>query len=354
MNFSKKTLSLLIMIIVLLAIIFVYFLCSLTIQSENPTNFDIAKSKIQNVPDVESNQAFSTASGSTIEYNIYIENKGKAIATYSFTTLSNAGYYVEVWLENDQIGSGDDILLPSQDSIITLDAGEIATLVVKETIPSYAADGFVENLKIEAVNLDSSASDALTLSTTVNSNLPYPSNWIQLGSDHTFPTPTPARTDIKAVYYTNNGTDVFFRIAAGSEPDTRSFLYSIYLDTKPGGQQIDDYNYDYLLSSDGICYEWDGMNWVGTGLSTYWKIDGTSIVLWSELDNFIIDTQDIHFFSSTTTKSWIPKDKLGHFTILKSNISEMPLILIPILSICICVCFLISRKSEKHAHKHIF
>ena len=350
MKSPKKSLSLLIIIIILSTILFAFYLCPLNRPSENPTNFDITKSKIQNVPDVESDQSFSTASGSAIEYNVYVANKGKTTATYLLTALSNAGYNVEVWLETDQIGSGDEKLLPSQDSSITLEAGKTATLVVKVSIPSDATESTMENLIIEARNIDSSLSDSVILSTTVNSNLPYPSNWIQLGSDHTFPTPTPARTDIKAVYYTNNGTDVFFRIAAGSEPDPRSFLYSIYLDTIPGGQQIDNYNYDYLLSSDGICYVWDGVNWVDSGFSTYWKVDGTGIVLWSELVNFNIDEQDIHFLASTTTKSWIPKDKLGHFTILKSNISEMPFILIPILSIFICVCLIILRKSEKRAH----
>jgi len=350
MNFSAKLLPLLIIIIFSSTMILDFSPPFMTKQSKNSMNFTMTAIQGQNIVDWESDQSFSSAAGSTVGYNIYIENKGKSIASYTLTALSSKGYYVEVWLDTDQIGSGDMQLIPPQGSTITMSAGEVATLVVKVTIPSGATDGTVDNTIIKAVNTDSGASDSVTVTTIVGSHLPYPSNWIQLGSDPTFPIPPPVRIDIKAFYYTNNGTDVFFRMAEAGKPDTKAFLYSVYLDVKAGGQQIDSYNYDYLLSSDGILYEWKGTNWINSGYPTYWRVDGTGIVLWTDLDNLIMDIQEIHFLACTTTKDNILKDKIGPYTIPRNNISEIPLILIPILSLA--VYFTISRRTKKNARTH--
>jgi hypothetical protein len=109
----------------------------------------------------------------------------------------------------------------------------------------------------------------------------------------------------------------------------------VYLDTKAGGQQIDGYYYDYMLSSDGTLYEWNGTDWANSSYSTYWRVDGTGIVLWTDLDNLSLDTQDIHVLACTETKDRVMKDKEGPYTILRDNISEIPLILIPLVTIAI-------------------
>jgi len=316
-------------------------------------NSAIAKTQSQNIVDLESDQSFSSAIGATIEYNIYIENKGKSISSYPLAALSNKGYYVEVWVDTDETGSGDMQLIPPQESTITMSAGEVATLVVKVTLPSAATDGTVDNTIIKAVDADSGASDSVTVTTTVDSRLLYPSNWIQLGSDHTFPTPPPARIDVKAFYYTNNGTDVFFRMAEAGQPDTRAFLYSVYLDIEDGGQQIDAYNYDYLLSSDGILYEWNGTNWINSRYPTYCQVSGTEIVLWVDIDNLSMDIQDIHFLACTATRGNTLRDRVGPYTIPNNNISEISLIPIAILGLAIY--FALSRRTKKNArtHEHI-
>jgi len=353
MNFSAKLLLLLIIIVFSSTIVFDFSLPLMTKQSVNPMNFAMTIAESQNTFDLEANQLFSGAVGSTIGYNIYIENRGKSIASYTLTALSNKGYYVEVWRDTDQIGSGDMQLIPPQESTITMNAGEVATLIVKVTIPSDATNGTVDATIIKAVDSLSGASDSVTITTTVNSDLPYPSNWIQLGSDPTFPTPPPERIDVKSVYYTNNGTDVFFRMAEVSKPNPTAFLYCVYLDTKAGGQQIDTYNYDYRLSSDGILYEWNGVNWINSGYPTYWQVDGTGMVLWADLNNLNLEMQEIHVLSRTTTKDYTWKDEVGPYIILRNNISEIPWILIPVLSFAIY--FTISRRIKKNArtHKHI-
>ena len=124
----------------------------------------------------------------------------------------------------------------------------------------------------------------------------------------------------------------------------------MYFDTKPGGQQIDSYSYDYMLSSDGILYEWNGLNWINSGYQTYWQIDGTSIVLWADLSKIDFQMQDIHVLSRSTTKDYTWKDEVGPFTVVRNNISELPLILIPVLSFAIY--FTISRRIKKNARKH--
>ncbi len=304
--------------------------------------------QIQNAFGMESNQLFSGAAGSTIPYNVYVENTGRSIATYSLAVSSNRGYYVEVWRDTDQIGSGETRLIPPQGSTIVLNPGEVATLIAKVTIPSDANSGTVDTTTLGVVDTLSSASDSVTLTTSVNAFLPYPSDWIQLGSDPTFPTPPPERIDVKAIHCTNNGTFLFFRIAEVSRPNPNGFFYCAYLDTKAGGQQIENYNYDYMLSSDGALYEWNGANWSTSGFQTYWQIDGTSMVLWTNLSSLGFDMQEIHILSRSTTKDYTWKDELGPFTILRNSISEIPLILIPIMSFAI---YLTISKSIKKKSK---
>ncbi len=298
--------------------------------------------------DLESDQSFSGAAGSTIEYNIYIINQASSTINYSLTALSNQGYYVEVWRDNDQLGGGDIQLIPPQGSIIALDAGEVTTLIVSVTLPSNATDGTVDATVIEAVNAYLDISDSITVMTTINSGLPHPSNWIQLGSDPAFPNEQerPKKVDVKALYYTNNGTHVFFRMAEADTPDQKAFLYNVYLDTRAGGQQIDGYYYDYMLSSNGVLYEWNGTDWVDSGYPTYWRVDGASIALWADLSNLGLDMQDIHIFASTETKDRITKDKLGPYIVLRNNISEIPLILIPLVTLAIYLAVSGRRKTD--------
>jgi len=308
----------------------------------------LTRARRKNRADLESDQSFSGAAGSTIEYNIYILNQASSMINYSLTALSNQGYYVEVWRDNDQLGGGDIQLIPPQGSIIALDAGEVATLIVSVTVPSNATDGTVDATIIEAVNTYLDTSDSVTVMTTITSGLPHPSNWIQLGSDPAFPNEQerPKKVDIKALYYTNNGTHVFFRMAEAETPDQKAFLYNVYVDTKAGGQQIDSYYYDYMLGSDGILYEWNGTDWVDSGHPTYWRVDGTSIMLWADLSNLGLDTQDIHILPFTATKDRIMKDKEGPYIILRNNISEIPLILIPLVTLAIYLAISSRRKKR--------
>jgi hypothetical protein len=344
MTFSRPQLSLLIIMVFLSMILLGLSLPLLTKQAK-PLFYYAMAAPNQNKVDLESDQLFSGAAGSIIEYNIYIENKGKSVATYTLSALSDKGYYIEIWRDMDQIGSGDLQLFPTQGSTLTMSSGEVATLLVKVIIPSDATDGTVDNTIIKAEDAVSGASDFVTISTTVALDLPWPSSWIQLGSDPTFPIPPPERIDIKASYYTNNGTHVFFRTTEVGKPNTRAFQYLVYLDTKAGGQQIDSYNYDYLLSSDGILYVWNGASWLNSGYPTYLQTEGTAIVLWADLENIVLDTQEIRFLTWTATKDGVMKDNLGPYTILTSSISEFPFILIPLLSLAIY--FVISRRNKK-------
>jgi hypothetical protein len=308
----------------------------MSIYPKAPQDLELKKKPLKNIVDLESDQSFSGAIESTIQYNVYIQNKGTSIANYTLTALSNQDYYVEVWRDTDQVGGGDIQLIPPQESIITLNVDEVATLIVRVTVPPDATAGTVDATIIEAVSMDLDTSDSVTVTTTINSGLPYPSNWIQLGSDPVFPAQVhPERMDIKALCYTNNGTHVFFRMAEADTPDTTAFRYTVYLDTRAGGQQIDSYSYDYLLSSDGILYEWKDTDWVDSGYTTYWRVDGTGIVLWTDLDNLSLDTQDIHILACTATKAETIKDTMEPYSILRDNISEIPLILIPLVTVAI-------------------
>jgi len=315
-----------------------------TIQGFNSTRARGGKKGV----DLDPDQSFSGVAGSTIEYNVYIKNKGSSMANYTLTALSNQGYYVEVWRDNDQLGGGDIQLIPPQGSIITLEADEVATLIVKVTVPSNATDGTVDATTIEAVSTDLDTSDSVTVMTTINSGLPHPSNWIQLGSDPVFPSEEqrPKKVDVKALYYTNNGTHVFYRMAEADTPDAKAFLYNVYLDTKAGGQQIGSDYYDYMLSSDGILYEWNGTNWINSGYPTYFRVDGTSIVLWTDLDNLSLDTQNINVLAHTTTKDRAIKDEEGPYVILRNNISEIPLVLIPLVTLAIYLAVSSRRKKR--------
>ncbi|UCE96851.1 MAG: hypothetical protein JSV51_04495, partial [Candidatus Bathyarchaeota archaeon] len=259
--------------------------------------------------------------------------------------------YVEVWRDTNQVGGGDFQLIPPPGSTITLNAGEVATLIVRVTIPPDVTAGTVDATIIEATSQNSGTSVSVTVTTTINSNLPYPSNWIQLGSDPVFPAQVhPKKMDIKALYYTNNGTCVFFKMAEADTPDTTPFRYTVYLDTRAGGQQIGSHSYDYLLNSDGTQYEWNGTDWIDSEYPAYWQVDGTGIVLWADLNNLSLDTQDINVLACTKTKDETIKDELGSYTILRDNISEIPLILIPLLALA--VYFIISRRREKNARAH--
>ncbi len=343
MKFSKRLLQLLIMVA------FSFLILAMTIPQKTPQDPELTKKPLKNIVALESDQSFSGAAGSTIEYNVYIQNQGTSIGNYTLTALSNHGYYVEVWRDTNQVGGGDIQLIPPQESIITLDVDEVATLIVSVTVPSDVTDGTVDATVIEAVSTNLDTSDSVTVTTTINSNLSYPSNWIQLGSDLLFPNEEqrPKKVDVKALYYTNNGTHVFFRMAEADTPDTSAFRYTVYLDTKTGGQQIDSYSYDYLLSSDGTLYEWNDTDWVDSGYPTYPRVDGTCIVLWTDLDNLSLDTQDIHVLACTTTKDGTIKDKMEPYSILRDNISEIPLILIPLVTLAIYFAF--SRRRKKNA-----
>jgi hypothetical protein len=341
MTFSAKRLSLLIIIVFSSMILLDTSLPLLTKDAKPLIYYAKAAPPIK--VDLESDQSFSGAAGSIIEYNVYIENTGKSDASFTLSALSDKGYYVEIWRDMDQIGSGDVQLFPPLGSTIPLSSGEVAILIVKVMISSDATDGTVDNTIIKAEDVISGASDFVTISTTVTLDLPWPSNWIQLGSDPDFPL---KRNDIKASYHTNNGTHVFFRTAEVSRPNTQAFQYLVYLDTMAGGQQIDSYSYDYLLSSDGILYVWDGAGWLNSGYPTSLQIEGTAIVLWTDLENIVLDTQEIHFLTSSATKDGVIKDKLGPYTILTSSISEFPLILFPLLGLAVYFVILRSNKKE--------
>jgi hypothetical protein len=352
MKFSAKLLSLTLIFVSSLSI-FTLSLSLATKQSEKPMNFAITKSKNQNIPNLESDQSFSSAAGSIVEYNVYIENKGKSNAYYALSAWSENGFYIEVWQETDQIGNGDMQLVPPQDSVITVLGGEVATLVVKVAIPSDVVDGTLDYATIRALNVDSGTSNSVTVTTTVDSDLPYPTSWVQLGSDSSFPSP-PERIDVKSLYYSNNGSDIFFRMAVPSSPDTKAFLYSVYMDIKSGGQQIENYGYDYLLSSEGVLYEWNGVDWVDSGYSAYITIEGTGLVLWSGLDSLIIENSELNFLACTSTKNGFIKDKLGPFVILKNNVSETPLLLIPILALTSIIILLKGFGKNFSKNKHTY
>ncbi len=346
MKFSKRMLQLLLMVT------FSSVILAMTIPQKTPQDPELTIKPLKNRVALESDQSFSGAMGSTIEYNVYIQNQGGSIVNYTLTALSNHGYYVEVWRDTNQIGGGDLQLIPPQESIITLDADEVATLIVRVAIPLDATGGTADATVIEAVSTNLDTSDSVTVTTTVDSILPYPSNWIQLGSDPLFPNEEqrPKKVDIKSLYYTNNGTQVFFRMAEADTPDTSAFRYTVYLDTKTGGQQIDSYSYDYLLSSDGTLYAWNGTDWVDSGYSIYQRVDGTCILLWTELDNLNLDTQDIHVLACTTTKDGTIKDKEEPYTILRDNISEIPLILIPLVTLAVFFAFSTRRKKDARSY----
>jgi len=344
MTFSTKRLSLLIILVFSSMILLDLSLPLLTKDAKPLIYYAMAQPRRDRV-NLEPHQFFSGAAGSIIEYNVYIENRGRSVRSFTLSALSDEGYYIEIWRDTDQIGSGDLQLFPPQGSTITLSPGEVATLIVKVTIPSDATDGTVDHTIIEAEDTVSGASDFVIISTTVAPDLPWPSSWIQLGSDPNFPIPR-SRIDIKASYHTNNGTHVFFRTAVVRTPSTQAFEYLVYLDTKTGGQQIDSYNYDYLLSSDGILYVWNGTDWLNSGYPTYLQIEGTSIVLWTDLGNIVLDTQEIHFLSSTATKDGIMRDNLGPYTILTSSISEFPFILFPLLTLAVYLAILRRNKKE--------
>ena len=329
-----------------IAAAFSFLLLIVVIAPETTQGLKKGRHRVELAPD----QSFSGAVGSTIEYNIYISNKGPSKANYTLTASSNQGCSVEVWQDTDQLNGGDIQLIPPQGAQITMDAGEVATLIVRVTVPSEAIDGTVDATIIEASSTYLGISDSVTVTTTITSSLPYPSDWVQLGSDSLDPS-RPARADVQALYYTNNGTHVFIRMAEADTPTPGSFIYNVYLSTKAGGQQIDSYYYDYLLSSDGILYEWNGTDWVDSGYPTYWRVDGTSIILWADLDNLGLDTQDIHVLARTATKDKTMKDEVGPYTILRDNIPEIPLVLVPLVTLAIYLAVSSRKKKDLRSHR---
>ncbi len=329
---------------ILIAATSLFLVLIAAIAPRTPQNRSLTKPRPRGRVYLAIDQSFSGAPGSTIEYTVYIENQGSSMDTYELTTSSSQGYFVEVWWDTDQLNGGDIKLIPPEGSNITLGAGEVATLIVRVAVPSNAIDNTTDATIIEAVSTYSGAADHVILTTTVNSGLSYPSDWIQLGSDPIIPS-NPDRVDIKALYYTNNGTHVFFRMAEADEPDPNSFIYGVYLDTKADGQQIGSYYYDYFISSDGILYEWNGTDWTDSGSTTDYQVDGTGIVLWLDLDNLRLDLQDIHVLACTATKDMGMKDMVGPYTVMRDNISEMPLVLIPILTCAICF-FIFNRRKQ--------
>jgi len=101
-----------------------------------------------------------------------------------------------------------------------------------------------------------------------------------------------------------------------------------------------------MLSSDGILYEWNGTDWINSGYPTYFRVDGTGIVLWTDLDNLSLDTQNINVLAHTTTKDRAIKDEEGPYVILRNNISEIPLILIPLVTLAIYLAVSSRRKKR--------
>ncbi len=322
----------------LIAAAFSFLLLIVVIAPETTQGLKKGRHRVELAPD----QSFSGAAGSTIEYNIYINNGRGSITDYTLSALSNQGYHVEVWRDTDFLNGGDIQLIPPQRANITLNAREVATLIVRVTIPTSTTDGMVDVTIIEVENTNLGISDSVTLTTAVNTNLPYPSDWIQLGSDSLEDPSHPKKADTSALYYANNGTHVFFRMAEVDTPTPISFLYIVYMDTKADGQQIGSYQYDYSLSSDGTLYEWNGTGLVDSGSPTNWWVDGNSIVLCSDLDSLVLDTQDIQILSQAATKDMKLKDDSGPYTIARENIPEIPLALIPFVSLAIFLA--VSRK----------
>ena len=137
-------------------------------------------------------------------------------------------------------------------------------------------------------------------------------------------------------------------MAEVSSPNPTAFQYCLYLDTKAGGYQIDDYSYDFMLISNGILYEWNGFDWINSGHSTYWQVEGTGIILSANLDDVELEMQDLHVLFYSITKDFATKDEIGPYTIMRNEVAEIHLILIPALILAIYLT--ISRKLSKNNH----
>jgi hypothetical protein len=331
MKISFQEKRVFIIVPVFLVLILVIILLASSFDFQNQT-FAYGKTGALTNIELRSQKLFVGAPGSTLEYNIYLENTGKSFGSCNLTASSNQGYAVEVWRDIDNSGQGDQKLLPPQGVNIELDAGEVATLIVKVMIPYDELDGVVDVTTINVENSDLGIFEFINVQTTIFANLPFPSNWVQFGSD-IIGDSIPERADSLALYYTNNGSHIFFRIDQTKTLDPLSFSHLIYVDVKSGGQQIGNVYYDFIICSDEIIWEWDGMDWVESGYPSYLHIEGTSTLLWADFGNLGMEMQDIQILSWLTTKNKVLKDEMGPYMIPRDNISEVPLAFIPIVAL---------------------
>ncbi|RLG47348.1 MAG: hypothetical protein DRN92_03375 [Thermoproteota archaeon] len=289
------------------------------------------------------NQAFSSSANSNVSYNVYIVNTGPSNDIFDLNVSSTQTVGVDVWLDTDWSDGGDVHIAYSSDGTgwdnvyndnntngkpdVNVTASSSVTLIVTLDIPS-SASGTVQ-VTLTANASTSGAQDSVTLTTTISNSLPWPSNWYQFGSDP-IDDVSPAAVDDKAFYTVNNGTHVFFRLAEAGPPNTVSYLYEVYLDTRAGGQAIGSYYYDYKLSSDGNLYNWTGTAWQAIS-TTIVQVSGTSIVIGADLSDIEFEDQDVHIYVRTY-EGTTPKDTKGPYTTSRTFISEMSLFLVPIVA----------------------
>jgi hypothetical protein len=344
-SFHKRKLLFLSFFCLLVSIIFLF------------GNYDINTQKLsytkESFPthlDLTPDQSFFANPGSNVEYNVYLENTGKSSTNCLINASSNQNYSIEVFWDIDNSGKGDQQLFPSNQSNVELNVGEVATLILRVFIPPTAPAGLVDVTTVYAADLDLGILDFVTLETTIFEELPFQSNLIQIGSDHIGDS-NPERTDTLALYYGNNGSSIFFRISQSDFLDPASFSQLVYLDTKNGGEQIGNIQYDFIICSDGILWYWNGVEWEDSGFQTYSSIIGTSILLWIDSENLQLDMQDVNILSFSATKDKALKDQMGPFVILRDNISEVPIFLIPI--VIIVLYLLVLLKVKKINYKNI-
>ncbi len=277
-------------------------------------------------------QSSSCSAGSNISYNVYIINTGPSEMSFSFNVSSTKTIEVDLWQDTDGFNEGDVHVAYSSNGVswdnyytdVSVASGGIATLIVKLILPS-SISGNVQ-VTLTAVNSTYGVQDSVIISTNIDNSLAWPSDWYQFGSDP-IDDASPAAVDDKALYLTNNGTHVFFRLAEVAAPSTILYLYDVYLDTKAGGPSIGSYGYDYKLSSDGNLYSWTGSSWQVVS-TTYVQVSGTSIVIGAKLDDIEFQDQDVHIMVRTS-QGFFVKDTKGPYTTSRTFISEMSLFLVP-------------------------
>jgi len=289
-------------------------------------------------------QTFSSAADSNVSYNVYIINTGSANDVFDLQETSSQAVGVDIWLDTDWSDGGDihiaydsngdgvwEAVYSDSNSNgepdVSVASGASATLIVTLILPP-SASGTIQ-VTLTATGSSSGAQDSVLITTTVDNSLPWPSNWYQFGSDP-IDDVSPAAVDDKAFYTVNNGTHVFFRLAEAAQPDTSSYLYEVYMDTRAGGQAIGGYEYDYKLSSDGNLYNWTGTAWQAIS-TTIVQVSGTSIVIGADLSDIEFEDQDVHIYVRTY-EGTTPKDTKGPYTTSRTFISEMSLFLVPIVA----------------------